>query len=207
MSRLKNRKISGTGKKKGKYFMEKSIAAREKRFQVKPFKRVAMYDPWYGNTPEKLRDGAANICTFCKLPVSNREAEVVLREVHGTFDYDGKKIPYTNFEVRFFSYRKDIEFAKKEVEAECKNMCYPTLIKEKKELGCDTARFMVCVDENELEIYTGADGIYGRMAKYKNNYAYYFEFFLDGDITDWVSLEEKIKFLFQVKNEQESADI
>lgn len=186
--------------------METSVIVREKRFQVKPFKRVEMYDPCYG-TQNEMSDVVMSICTFCKLPISNREAEVLLREVHGTFDFNGEEIPYTNFDVKFFSYRKDTEIAKKEIEAECENMCYPTLIKEKKDLGCDTARFIICVDDNELEILTGADGYYGRMVKYKNNYAYYFDFSLDDDVTDWDDLERKIKYLFQVKKESEDRDI
>lgn len=177
----------------------KEYVVKEKSFQVKPFGRVEMHDPSYGE-PEKMDKMTMDICAFCSFPVSNRAAGVILQEIHGTLG--GKEYPW--FMVRFFSYRKDVDLARKEVAAECSNKCYPKLIREEKTLGCDTAEFAIRVDDRELVIQTLSDGSYGRMARFKDNYAIYLEFCLDGDAADWAGLEERIRYLFKVKAESDT---
>lgn len=171
---------------------------REKRFSVEPFGRVEIYDPAYGMPGKMDREDG---CAFCTLPTSNREAGVLLREVQGTFDFGCEEVPYTTLEVKFFSYLRDVDLAGKAIEAECEGRLLPSSIEESRELCSDSTRFVIRVDGNEMEAHTSTGGTYGRMAKYRDDYAWYFGFFLDAELTDWDMLEQKIRLLFRIREE------
>lgn len=170
---------------------------REQEYNIKPFRKVKIGDPIYFEAIENGADEGCEkelVCDLAKIPFSNREAKVVLRENED--EYEGFK--YKTLEILFATYKKT-ELAKKIFEAHRYKQWYPDLCKENKHLGCDTAQFEITIDDNYDVINTGADGYYGEFYHYKNNDAYIFSFSLDEDLFSWEDVEEKIKYLFNIK--------
>jgi hypothetical protein len=176
---------------------------KEKIFSVKPFSYVRIGDPMYF---EQMQEGDKNkalrelTCTFEKIPKTNREAKVRIREIVSDFKDEGKPYCFTQYEMLFYTARKT-PLASKIIEAELDGKYYPDLIKRESELGCDTARFEMTINENWDEIHTGADGFFGMLHHYKNNEAYVFSIMLDEDMTSWEEVEQYVQYFFDgVKN-------
>jgi hypothetical protein len=178
----------------------KETVIRQKRFIVKPFKRVELHDWNYGEE-KSMSENCKKVCAFYTLPVRNYEAEVQLSEIHSEFVYNGDTIPCDFYEVQFCSYKKDNDLAGMFVEARRENRCFPAYVKEQKELGCDSASFNIRIDDKETTIVTAEDGMYGNATIYKDKNAYCFGFQIDTGMKYWEEMIALIRALFQVKSE------
>ena len=170
----------------------------EKRFTVKPFKSVRIGDPMYF---DEIAAGSPNktlkklTCDFGKIPFSNRTAGVRVRQIAYDYNDEGTDITVMGTEMVFYSV-KNTPLGSKIADVELRGEYMPTIIKDKYELGCDTACFEISVDGNDTTMHTGADGYYGYAHHYKNNDAYVFSIFLDEDAMTYSQMVEYVSYLF-----------
>lgn len=173
---------------------------KEKRFTVKPFRNVRIGDPYYfkeminGSTNKSLK---TITCNFDKIPVTKRIAGARIQEIEYDYSDEGENLKYTSIELMFFTSKKE-EFCEKIIETELSGSYYPNHIKKQYELGCDTARFEIQIDENYDVIHTGSDGYYGYAHHYKNNDAFVFCVTFDGGLFSWEDVERYVAYFFVV---------
>ena len=67
------------------------------------------------------------------------------------------------------------------------------------DLGCDTSRFEMEINNNYCEFSTGADGYYGWVRKMKEYYGLMGELSFDGSLFTVEEIEESMRYLFGAK--------
>ena len=170
----------------------------EKTYDIKPFSRVKIGDPLYfeemenGSTNENLR---TLTCDIDNITTSNRKAGARIRKLK--CDYHDEDMDYDDvyYELTFYTARKT-DVAEKIVEAELNGEYYVDLLKESRDLGCDTAEFIMWIDDNFSSIHTLADGHYGNMSRYKYNSVYVFNIVLNENAISWDKMEQMVKQFF-----------
>lgn len=81
------------------------MVLREQEYNIKPFRKVKIGDPFYFEAIENGADEGCEkelVCDLAKIPFSNREAKVVLRKNED--EYEGFR--YRTLEILFATYKK-----------------------------------------------------------------------------------------------------
>lgn len=138
-------------------------------FDIKPFHKVLIADPWY---LKKIESGDnKNISGMKKLmadfTVSARPqiAKVHMRKIHLAWE---DNVEDELWELIFYSVldsAENMEFPKAALE----QMVYPDLIDKTGDLACDTARYLIDIDGKTEEVYNGGDGYFGKYFTYKGD--------------------------------------
>lgn len=178
-------------------------------FMDKPFKNIAIGDPSYFETMEEL-EMKESLSPFEKNHLKNlrnltldykprccKVGAVLINQVEDTFMYDGREYPdiSTNIEVYL---AKD----KAQLDVYLNGRWYgESTVKKTHELGCDTARFEINVDDRFLSISTGADGYYGYAQVMKQYYGFRLSLSMD---TDMLSFDEAVRDMAYVFNAKEA---
>lgn len=183
--------------------MDKEKIIREEKIKVKPVKRISIYDPWYMEHIENNTCTGAEknlVALFQKIPVANRNAQVIIREVETEteMEYGGKQFKYSSIILMFMQYKNEVSGIQV-AHAHRENKYIPSLLKKHIELACDTARFDIKINDQYEEIHTGADGYYGDFYHYKDNLAHIFEIEFDASLYSFDEIKSKAKYLFDIK--------
>lgn len=172
---------------------------KEEKFQIKPFRKIIIGDPMYLDSIENGTDSGCEknlVAIYDKIPFSNRDAYVTIREIEDCYEFNGEKHQFYTIEVIIGSFKKGLE---KIYDTHLNHKYYPNKVKKHNDLGCDTAHFIIETDTNYDEISTGADGYYGDFYHYKNNDAYIISLSIDEDMMSFDEAVSLFKLLFQVK--------
>lgn len=127
---------------------------RKEIYKVKCPKKIIVGDPLYFEeyTGEKLKK-----LTACYKPPDFFEARIVLSEVEMDI------MPETPI------CSMDVYLAPKEtICTYTDGMMYAGQEIKSKEIGVDTARYLICVDDRSDTIYTGGDGYWGACEEYRS---------------------------------------
>ena len=187
----------------------KETIVRKKVFDIKPFSKLIIGDPMY---LDHIAEGTASagekkLCFIKeKYPVSDCRAKVVLQDVHVDFDDETDDLgSWDRWSICFFSQKeKDLPYAS----AFLRGRMYPYFVQENKELVCDTARFSITVDDNNMpNIDTGSDGYYGHVTHYKNNDMIGVQLDLDPGMMSEDEVIDMIRYLFTVTKEYDWKEI
>ena len=167
-----------------------------KTYNVKPFRYIKIGDPMYLDDIETSKDikmvkRLKKLVLNQKTPFTNRKTKVIVNtEMVGnrTLDY------------RIIIYQAKKNFIHKDKVLDClmKGEMYTDLIKEIKQLGCDTAEFHMFVDNEMIRFNTLSDGYYGTSILLKNNDALCVDISLTADAYSWENVNDIIKHPFTV---------
>lgn len=173
----------------------------EKTYDIKPFSRVKIGDPLYF---EEMANGSTNnnlkslTCDIDNITTSNRKAGARIRKLK--LDYLDEDMDYDDvyYELTFYTARKT-DVAENIVEAELNGEYYVHLLKESRDLGCDTAEFIMYIDDNFGSFHTLSDGHYGNISRYKYNAVYVFNILLNENASSWDQMNRMVEQFFKVK--------
>lgn len=123
-------------------------------------------------------------------PRVSKVGSVTIKKVHCADEEDG---------FEWDSIYIDIFLAKDEAQLKVyeDDKFFKNTIKEKRELGCDSASFIMDVDGRYEEFDTGADGYYGTVELMKEYFGFRMFLSLDADLFSMDDTEKTMKYLFK----------
>ena len=162
---------------------------KEKTYTIKPLKKLTVGDPMYldeinnGTATKGMKklvvDTSVRCCKYGKAKLSLIEST----EDGFTWQQLVLKIGSGSKPIMPDAYLNGQWFGK-------------NTVKEEKDLGCDTARFYLSINDKDFgEIPTGGDGYFGFFRKYKEYYGAEIELAFDTDWHDWNEIEDMIRQL------------
>ena len=164
----------------------------EQEYSIKPFQHLYVSDPYY-----ESKANTKNITLNKDFPKSNRTAGLVVQKLYLKYP---DNFAFELYKVIAYSIRNDYPIAEKFLSAHKNGGYAPDFLKEKKDLGCDTAQYNIMVNnDRSVNIETGADGSYGEFSHYKDNAAFILELF----ISDYEPVEQqlqKLAYVFDCKD-------
>ena len=133
---------------------------KEENFEIAPISRIRIGDPMYFvNQSEGLE-----FTLDTEVP-RNKYNGVMIQHIQEDWEFEGEPQPpimyqrYIIYSVTLMDY----------VNAEKQGIVFDNLTVDKGELGCDSASFAVCIDnQRSIVIHDGTDGGYGDWTKYKD---------------------------------------
>lgn len=181
------------------------ITKRKVLIMDKPFKSISIGDPWYFEEMDELKDATdavqkKHLKNLKKLTVSTKPrcckcGAVVISQEEGTFEYDNREYPIIQTIIDVY-LSKD----KAQLDVYLANKWYgENTVKETHELGCDTAKFDMYVDDRFLQIHTCADGYYGVAELMKEYFGFRLRMSLDADALSFDDAVRNMAYLFNIK--------
>lgn len=178
--------------------MTKTILS-EAIFEIKPFHKVLIADPWYLKKIEsgdnKNVSGMKELMADFTISAKPQIAKVHLRKIHLAWEEDS--VEDEMWELLFYSVldaAENMEFPKAALE----QMFYPDLIEKTGDLACDTARYRIDIDGKTEEVYNGGDGYFGKYFTYKGDRFSFVALSLPEALFDKEDIMQLIHNLFEV---------
>lgn len=168
----------------------KTKILKQERYKIKTPKRIRIYDEIYLND-----SNASDLCAIIDDISRNKKSELIFEVVEDTFisEYTKKSVTTKSFVAKIF-----ISSDQSILDTFFENKYHPGFVKFKKQLGCDTASFVIEIDDVYCDIDTGADGYYGEHIAYKYNKAHRIEFYVSSEMTSEIEFRSKLSFLFDL---------
>lgn len=168
---------------------------KRERYKIKLPKSIHIYDELYLNNPS-----TKDLCVFLDNIPRNRIAELCFEVMESSWktDWSSEPISMTNL-ITKICIAPDQEI----LDIFANNQHHPNLVKYQHELCCDTASFVIEIDNNYEKIGTGADGYYGIHIAYKYNRAHMIEFCVDMDMMSEKRFRNILSYLFDCKKIKE----
>lgn len=175
-------------------------------FEIKPFHKVLIADPWYlkqieaGNN--KNVNGINELMADFVVSAKPQIAKVHLRKIHLMWEEDN--VEDELWELLFYSVldsAENMEFPKAALE----QMIYPELIEKTGDLACDTAHYQIDIDGKTEEVYNGGDGYFGKYFTYKGDRFCFVTLSLPEELFDKEDIMKLIHNLFDIVKEDREA--
>lgn len=169
-------------------------------FKAKGISTITVGDPLY---LEHIDNGTASkgekSLVFSRKVAKSMEIAVSVKEDtehHGNLEF-------TTIQVDVYGIRHTLSELTKTTLMDTfkQGKFHPKLVKEEKDLACDTAEFVIKTDRGYEEFHTGADGYYGNVLWYKDNNAFWLSLSLDVDMFEFEDVVESMKNLFGFQKE------
>lgn len=175
--------------------MERTVIA-EKEYKIQPFGHLVCGDPCYLND-EIGKDFTIDETLYSG---STRKAGLIIQQVQydGISDFSHEPTSFQTVNVIAYNIPKGVE-GQRYVDAQKEGKYIPDDVKQKVELGCDTASFDLSVDNRDVHIDTGADGYYGSYLRYTHNRAYILELELDPSYIGLDRIKADMGYVFDCK--------
>lgn len=184
-------------------------AVQVKEINVKAItKKLVIGDPWYFEEMESLR-GIKNKTAEqtrrlrnMKNTTLNMNAKDLIPDDKSKFEskvfilkmVDDEDPEYTNYRIAYALYQPKARNLVELITSE--DAYYADLIKTNKDLGCDTAKFIIEADGRYCSVRTGADGYYGYFMKFINQHGYCIVLDLAYDLFDINRVRDIVKTVF-----------
>lgn len=163
-----------------------------KVFKIKPFKTLKVGDPSYFEEMEEssnnkhLKDLTCDIKTrCCKI---------------GSLMIEKKEITQDNFSFEEIDITVCLAENQKQLYTYEAGRYFKDTLKKEYELGCDTAKFEINVDDRYSLIDTYADGYYGQLLHFKQGYGLILSLSLDADMYKFDEVVKRFSYLFEILN-------
>ena len=177
---------------------------------IKPFKEISVGDPMYfedldaeeripGTISKKMKKNLENLTLDTKTSCC-KQGIVAISEIEEDLGYGDERYSYIIMDVAL-SCKGTFQAAEKDFLVYLTDRHYVNSVKKEHELGCDGARFEICVDGRFDEVQTGADGFYGYAAELKQYSGFQMSLTFDSDLFSVEDVENLASYWF-VKDER-----
>ena len=119
-------------------------------------------------------------------------------KIQDSYDFMGETVDFTAVHANIYGLRHALPNVTKDriLETFKEGKYTPARTKEEKELGCDTARFIIDTNVGFEQFDTGGDGTYGHMIWYKDNDAFWLHLEFDGELFTMEDIVKSMEELF-----------
>lgn len=171
----------------------KTTTLKKEMARIKPFRNVRIGDPLYfeemaaGSENKNLKtltvDTKTRCCTAGACVIS------LDHNTNDSFEWDDIQVDVylAADEQQLATYLAGRWYGEKTV-------------RERHQLGCDTARFEMEIDGRYDLFHTGADGFFGEAVKYKQYFGFSISLSFDPDFFSYDEIKERMEYLFNIKD-------